>query len=66
MRWEELSHQSSHFYKWELLDVDGRSMPDLQIDAKTGVVYGAGPTIAAGSHKVRVKVTDAAKRSIKF
>jgi hypothetical protein len=41
-------------------------VPDLRIDAKTGVVYGAGPTIEAGSHKVWVKVTDAAKRSIKF
>lgn len=53
-------------YKWELLDVDGRSMPDLRIDAKTGVVYGAGPTIKAGSHKVWVKVSDATRRSIKF
>lgn len=33
-------------------------MPDLRIDPKTGVVYGAGPTIAAGSHKVWVKVTE--------
>lgn len=53
-------------YKWELLNVDGQAMPDLRIDPKTGVVYGAGPTITAGSHKVWVKVTDAAKRSIKF
>ena len=43
---------------FSLLNVDGQAMPDLRIDPKTGVVYGAGPTIAAGSHKVWVKVTE--------
>jgi hypothetical protein len=53
-------------YRWKLLQVEGRTMPDLRIDPKTGVVYGAGPTIAPGSHRVWVSVTDAKGRTIKF
>lgn len=53
-------------YRWKLLEVEGRTMPDLRVDPKTGVVYGAGPTIAPGSHKVWVSVTDAKGRTIKF
>lgn len=33
-------------YRWKLLEVEGRTLPDLRIDPITGVVYGAGPTIA--------------------
>ena len=53
-------------YRWTLLRVQDRSMPDLRVNPNTGVVYGAGPTIAAGSHQVWVRVKDAAGRTITF
>lgn len=54
------------YYRWKLLNIDGIQVPELHINPTTGVFYGAGPAIEAGSHKVWATVTDAARRTIKF
>ena len=53
-------------YRWQLLKVEGRTMPDLRVNPNTGTVYGSGPTIAPGTHRVWVMVRDAVGHWFKF
>ncbi len=53
-------------YRWQLLSIEGASSADLRIDANSGLVYGAGPSLTAGTHKVWASVKDAKGTTLKF
>jgi hypothetical protein len=53
-------------YRFKLLKVEGASTKDMRIDPKTGVVYGAGPSLTPGTKKVWARVDDAKGYYYKF
>lgn len=60
-----LTSKINHF-RWQLLSIEGASTTDLRIDPNSGLVYGAGPSLTAGTHKVWATVKDAKGTSLKF
>lgn len=53
-------------YTWAKVSTSPAFMPDLAINPRTGVVTGAGPTIAQGKHQLAATVTDAKGRRVSF
>jgi hypothetical protein len=53
-------------YSWAKVATTPAFMPDLRIDPMTGVIYGAGPTIAQGKHQMTATVTDTKGRKANF
>lgn len=53
-------------YTWTKVSTSPAFMPDLKVDARTGVITGAGPSIAQGKHQLSATVTDARGRRVAF
>lgn len=53
-------------YRFKILKVDGASAKEVKLDPKTGVIYGAGPSIKPGDLKVYAQVNDAKGYYYKF
>jgi hypothetical protein len=49
-----------------LLSVTGASTKEIRLDPKSGVLYGSGPSITPGTHRITAKVTDAKGNYYKF
>jgi len=53
-------------YTWTKVTTSPAFMPELKVDPRTGVVYGAGASIAQGNHRLSATVTDAKGRKVAF
>jgi hypothetical protein len=53
-------------YRFKMLKVEGASAKEVKIHPKTGLIYGAGPSIKPGDFKVYAQVNDAKGYYYKF